>query len=76
MPVSTAPLSKPMLTDAWERLQAYYAAHQNSAPFWTRYQALQDELILAHPQQRIDVCNRLATFAERLGVVRHAQLLA
>ena len=76
MPASTAPLSRPVLTDAWERLQAHYAAHHNSAPFWSHYQALQDELIRAHPQHRIHVCNRLATFAERLGVVPQAQLLA
>ena len=66
---------EPELTDAWERLQVHYARHQNAAPFWDAYQAIQDELTRSHPQQRVAVCNRLATLAERLGVVHHAQLL-
>ncbi len=66
----------PALSAAWEQLQRHYAIHQNSAPFWSAYQAIQDALTRSHPQHRIDVCNRLATLAERLGVVDHAQLLA
>ncbi|WP_312237672.1 hypothetical protein [Stenotrophomonas sp.] len=66
----------PALSDAWEQLQVHYATHQNSAPFWSAYQAIQDQLTRSHPQHRIDVCNQLATLAERLGVVDQAQLLA
>lgn len=65
----------PALSAAWEQLQRHYAAHENSAPFWSAYQAIQDALTHRHPQHRIDVCNRLATLAERLGVVDHAHLL-
>ena len=55
----------PALATAWEQLQVHYAA----------YQAIQDALTHAHPHRRIDVCNQLATLAEQLGVVDHAQLL-
>ncbi len=65
----------PALATAWEQLQVHYAAYQNSAPFWTAYQAIQDALTHAHPHRRIDVCNQLATLAEQLGVVDHAHLL-
>jgi hypothetical protein len=74
LPRSTA--LDPALSEAWEQLQLHYATHRNSAPFWSAYQAIQDQLTRSHPQHRIDVCNRLATLAERLGVVDHAQLLA
>jgi len=66
----------PALSAAWEQLQRHYAIHQNAAPFWSAYQAIQNALTHRHPQHRIDICNRLATLAERLGVVDHAQLLA
>lgn len=32
----------PALVTAWEQLQVHYATYQNSAPFWTAYQAIQD----------------------------------
>ncbi|MEN4953623.1 hypothetical protein ACYX79_02090 [Stenotrophomonas rhizophila] len=66
---------EPALIDAWERLQVHYARHRNAAPFWDAYQAIQDELTRSHPDHHVVVCNRLATLAERLGVVHHAQLL-
>lgn len=63
------------LIQAWELLQVEYARHHNAAPFWSAYQAIQDTLIDAHPQRRIRICNQMASLAERLGVVEHAQLL-
>ncbi|MNK21642.1 hypothetical protein D3C87_399050 [compost metagenome] len=63
------------LSDAWEQLQVHYATHRNTAPFWTAYQFLQEALIDAHPHDRVELCNQLATFAEQLGVVDQAQLL-
>lgn len=65
----------PALENAWKQLQAQYAEFHNAAPFWSAYQALQDELTQAHPHRRIALCNQLAQLAERLGVVEHAQLL-
>lgn len=65
----------PALTLAWEQLQVHYAQHQNAAPFWTAYQAIQDTLTRSHPHRHVAVCNQLAAMAERLGVVHHAQLL-
>ncbi|MEG2804514.1 hypothetical protein [Stenotrophomonas sp.] len=64
------------LSSAWDQLQVHHATHRNAAPFWSAYQAIQEALILAHPQHRVDLCNQLATFAERLGVVDHAQLVS
>lgn len=64
----------PTLVTAWEQLQVHYDTHQKSASFWTAYQEIQDALTDAHPERRIDVCNPLATLAEPLGVVAHAQL--
>ena len=66
---------EPSLTLAWEQLQAQYAAHHKTAPFWSAYQAIQEELLRFHPQHQVDVCNHLAGFAERLGAVDAAQLL-
>ncbi len=68
-------LLAPALSRAWEQLKVHHDRHRNSAPFWSAYQAIQDDLARSHPQHRVDVCNGLATFAERLGVVGHAQLL-
>ncbi|MCF7750511.1 hypothetical protein KQ945_07115 [Bacillus subtilis subsp. subtilis] len=65
----------PALLNAREQLQVQYARYHTSAPFWSAYQAIQDALIHAHPQHRIDVCNQLASLAEQLGAVDHAQLL-
>ncbi|MGA6536574.1 hypothetical protein ACPEH7_00265 [Stenotrophomonas sp. NPDC101269] len=73
--VSRTAAVEPDMTLAWEQLQASYTRHRNSAPFWSAYQAIQNELMLSHPKRCIDVCNQLATLAERLGVVAHAQLL-
>lgn len=66
---------EPSMILAWEQLQVSYARYRNSAPFWSAYQAIQNELMASHPNHGIDVCNQLATLAERLGVVAHAQLL-
>ncbi|WP_411852192.1 hypothetical protein ACLB90_06685 [Stenotrophomonas sp. LGBM10] len=66
---------EPSMILAWEQLQVSYTKYRNSAPFWSAYQAIQNELMLSHPKRCIDVCNQLATLAERLGVVTHAQLL-
>lgn len=71
-----SPAHDPALVQAWKALQAQYAIHRNPAPFWNACQAIQDDLIDSHPAQCIDLCNPLATLAERLGVVDRAQLLA
>lgn len=67
--------SRRSLQDAGERLRAQYARHRSSAPFWDAYQQVQGELVAAYPDQRAELCNRLAVFAQRLGAVEKAQLL-
>jgi hypothetical protein len=65
----------PALSNAWTQLQVLHAQHDNGAPFWSAYQAIQAALTEAHPHERVAVCDQLATFAERLGAVEHAHLL-
>ncbi|WMJ70533.1 hypothetical protein [Stenotrophomonas sp. 24(2023)] len=76
----TAPVARPDMEPAlaivWERLQQQFALHQRSAPFWSAYQGLQQDLVRQHPHDHVRLCNAMAGLAERLGAVEHAQLLA
>ncbi|WP_409476313.1 hypothetical protein [Stenotrophomonas sp. Y-13] len=63
------------LRQAGERLRAHYARHRRSAAFWDAYQQIQNELAAAFPEHRAELCNRMATFAQRLGAVEEAQLV-
>ncbi len=58
-----------------ERLCVQYSRHRNSAGFWDAYQALQTELADRFPDQHVDLCNRMAQIAQRLGAVKQAQLV-
>ena len=63
------------LRQAGERRRAHYARHRRSAAFWDAYQQIQNELAEAFPEHRAELCNRMATFAQRLGAVEEAQLV-
>jgi len=69
------PRSDPALAAIWSRLQQQYALHQRSAPFWSAYQDMQQDLLHDHPRDLVRLCNAMAAMAERLGAVEHAQLL-
>ncbi len=43
------PRSDPALAAIWSRLQQQYALHQRSAPFWSAYQDMQQDLLHDHP---------------------------
>jgi len=43
--------------------------------FWTAYQRMQLELVRRHPLDHERLCNAMATLAEDLGAVEHAQLI-
>lgn len=58
-----------------ERLRVQYSRHRNSAGFWDAYQALQAELAERFPDQHVELCNRMAEIAQRLGAVKQAQLV-
>ena len=58
-----------------ERLQRQYALHRRGALSWTAYQRMQLELVRRHPLDHERLCNAMATLAEDLGAVEHAQLI-
>ncbi|WP_369040603.1 hypothetical protein [Stenotrophomonas maltophilia] len=70
---SARPQPDPALTAIRDRLQQQYTLHHRTAPFWTAYQSLQQELVRAHPRDRTRLCNAMAELAEELGAVEHAQ---
>lgn len=74
MPVSSRS-SRRCLQQAGERLRTQFARHRSSAPFWDAYQQVQGELVAAFPEQRAELCDRLAVLAQHLGAVEKAQLL-
>ncbi|MBH1495055.1 hypothetical protein BA766_17970 [Stenotrophomonas maltophilia] len=65
----------PALAGIRDRLTQQFALHRRTAPFWTAYQGLQQEVIRAHPRDHVRLCNAMADIAEDLGAVTHAQLL-
>ncbi|MGK3726075.1 hypothetical protein [Stenotrophomonas sepilia] len=69
------PTTDPILDPIRERLQQQYALHRRGALFWTAYQHMQLELVRRHPLDQERLCNAMATLAEDLGAVEHAQLI-
>ncbi|MEG0185397.1 MAG: hypothetical protein RR704_18320 [Stenotrophomonas sp.] len=67
------PYPEPALAAIRDRLQQHYALHQRTAPFWTAYQCMQQELVRDHPRDHTRLCNAMADLAEELGAVEHAQ---
>lgn len=65
----------PILDPIRERLQQQYVLHRRGALFWTAYQHMQLELVRRHPLDQERLCNAMATLAEDLGAVEHAQLI-
>ena len=70
------PPPDPILDAIRERLQQQYALHQRGARFWTAYQGLQLELVRGQPRDHERLCNAMATMAEQMGAVEHAQLIS
>ncbi|HDS1137807.1 TPA: hypothetical protein QDZ75_001843 [Stenotrophomonas maltophilia] len=72
---AVCPAPDPILDAIRERLQQQFALHRRGPLFWSAYQGLQLELVHGHPRDHVRLCNAMASMAEALGAVEHAQLI-
>jgi len=67
------PLPDPALAGIRDRMTQQFALHRSSAPFWTAFQRMQQEVVRGHPRDQVRLCNAMADMAQDLGAVAHAQ---
>lgn len=70
-----SPAARDPMARAGERLRLQYLRHHNSAPFWTAYQCIQAELIADFPDESLQLCNVMASIAQRLGALDTAHII-